>query len=120
MILRGEILGLFCPAGETYRPTAFIHAWGHFTAILPLQNESNCFWIQGEQQLQFAGTLLLGKNSTAPPAAISIQILMCKLPLEHGCTYCCHLLSLILAVTAFCTFAWLETITVTKSMLWAI
>jgi hypothetical protein len=53
-------------------------------------------------------------------AAISIQILTCKLTLEHGCKYCCHLLSLSLAVTAFCTFAWLETITVTGSMLGAI
>ena len=30
---RGEILGLFCPAGETDRPTGFIHDLGHFTAI---------------------------------------------------------------------------------------
>ncbi len=73
-----------------YRPTAFIHAWGHFTTILPLKNESNCFRIQEEQQLPFAGASLLGKNSTAPPAAISIQILTCKLPLERDCTYCCH------------------------------
>jgi hypothetical protein len=51
--LRGEILDLFCLAGETDRPTAFIHAW---------ENESNLCRIQGEQQLPFTGTLLLGKN----------------------------------------------------------
>ena len=77
-------MGLFYPAGETYRPTAFIHAWGHFTAILSLKNESNCFWIQGEQQLPFAGISFLVKNSAAPSGSIPIQILTCKLPLERG------------------------------------
>jgi hypothetical protein len=53
-------------------------------AILPLKNESNCFWIQGEQQLPFVGTFFLVKNSAAPSQSIHIQILTCKLPLEHG------------------------------------
>ncbi len=53
-------------------------------AILPLENESNCFRIQGEQQLPFAGTLFLVKNSAAPSGSLPIQILTCKLPLEHG------------------------------------
>jgi hypothetical protein len=53
-------------------------------AILPVENESNCFWIQGEQQLPFAGTSFLVKNSAAPSGSIRIQTLTCKLPLEHG------------------------------------
>jgi hypothetical protein len=86
--------------------------------ILPLENESNCFWIQGEQQLPFAGTLFLVKNSAAPSGSIPIKILTCKLPLEHGLFILLSFLpSLSVAVTALEHLLGLRLFSVTESML---
>ena len=82
--LRGEIVGLFCLAGETDSCTLFIHAWCHYFTTTPpsrmevvvtryRENNNYHLWAlcYFERIVRFA----------APSGAICIQITF-KLPLE--------------------------------------